>query len=295
METSGNPKKNLQIILILVIVVLTLGITFVGYLLYEESQQVKDQQLANEIIAEQKTQLEGQLENMIVEYDSLKTSNDSINLQLEKEQEYIRKLLKINASNAYKIKLYQKEMETLRKIMRSYIVQIDSLNTRNQQLTVENVEVRTKLRDIEKSHDELSKIKDELSTKVDIASQLSAKDIIVSPLNKRSREKDKVDKVEKIKVCFTIRENSITEPGTKEVFLRIIRPDDIVLTSGISELFEANGEKMVFSAKRQLEYENQDIDICIFWDKTEELIPGTYTAELYCEQKLIGSSSFGLR
>ena len=100
--------------------------------------------------------------------------------------------------------------------------------------------------------------------------------------------------MEKIKVCFTIRENAITQAGKKDIFLRIIRPDDIVVTSSTSELFDANGEKLVYSAKRQLEYDNKDIDMCIYWERAEELIPGTYLAELYCENSLIGSTSFVL-
>ncbi|NJK84787.1 MAG: hypothetical protein HC906_01195 [Bacteroidales bacterium] len=179
--------------------------------------------------------------------------------------------------------------------MRSYIVQIDSLNTRNLQLTEENIMVRTQLRDVEQVRDELTKEKENLSSQVSIASVLNAKNVLAEGINKSNKPKDRISKVEKIKVCFTVRENAIAKPGSKMVYLRVVRPDNIVLTSGETDLITVDGQQLVYTAKRELEYENKDIDMCIFWDKTEELVPGTYNVFLYAEGYQIGSSSFDLK
>jgi hypothetical protein len=242
-----------------------------------------------------KSDLEKQLRDMIVEYDSLKTNNDSVNGLLVKEQDKIKNLLRMQASDVEKIRKYQGELETLRKVMRSYIVQIDSLNTRNRELTAENIQVKEQLTTAESQNIELSKEREILNTQVTLAKVLSAKNIVAEPLNKSDKLNSKVSKVAKVKVCFTIRENSVADAGTKDVYLKIIRPDEVILPAGTGETFSYNGEQVIFSAKRQLEYEKKDIDMCIYWDKNADLIAGNYTVILYAENFEIGSSTFILK
>jgi hypothetical protein len=307
METSNNQTKETKdpgyggsnqktrLVLIIVIAALAVLILVMGFFLYSYSTDLKKAEEANILLKEQKVELEIKLNGLIVEYDSLMTTNDSINRLLSAEQEKIRRLLKYRASDATKIKMYTKELETLREVMRSYIVQIDSLNMKNQELTAENVIVRTRLREVETDRDELSKRADLLNSQVQLASVLIAKNVVASPLNKSSKVKDKVSKVDKIRVCFTIRENSVAEPGPRDVYLRIIRPDDVVLATDANNMFEYNGEMIVYSAVRELEYENKDIDMCIYWENAEALIPGIYTVILYADGYEIGYATFALK
>ena len=201
----------------------------------------------------------------------------------------------MQASDAEKIRKYKDELETLRKVMRSYIVQIDSLNTRNRALTEENVQVKEQLTTATTQNVVLSEELEINKTQVQLAKVLSAKNIAVEPQNKGGKANTKVNKVTKIKVCFTVRENAVAAAGSKDVFLRIIRPDEVVLPAGAGETFDFKGEQVIYSAKRQLEYENKDIDMCIFWDKNADLIAGTYTIILYSEGYEIGSASFTLK
>ena len=289
---DDKPKKRSTTLLMVVIGLLTVAITVLGIMLYQNSQKYNEEK---QLIVEEKMDLERQLNEMIIEYDDLKTGNDSINSLLLTEQNKIQRLLKIDASNAQKIKMYKQELETLRKVMRSYIVQIDSLNTRNRELTAENIQVRTQLEQVEQVRDVLTQEKEDLSSQVAIASVLNAKNIVAEGLNKRSKPNDKSQKIEKVRVCFTIRENAIASAGKKIIYLRMIRPDDVVLTAGGSTMIEVNGEQLVYTTYRELEYENQDIDMCIFWDKTEELIPGTYAVHLLAEEHEIGTTTFDLK
>jgi hypothetical protein len=159
----------------------------------------------------------------------------------------------------------------------------------------ENRQVRTQLAEVETTRQTLEEEKEQLTDKVNKASVLQAKDIVASPLNKRSREKDRARRVEKVRVCFTVRENAIIEPGTKTIHMRIMRPDEIVLANNASNLFEYNGEMVAFTAKRDVEYENQDVEMCIYWDKNEELIDGTYNVDLFHDGNVIGTTTFTLR
>lgn len=294
-------KKPPYILIILIIILVGgLGIISSQYLRLKKTSQEREM-----FLEEEKTDLTNQLNNMYTQYDSLKTENDTINLKLEAEQAKIQRLLSINASNVQKIRLYKKELGTLRNIMRSYIIQIDSLNRRNQELVAENQEVRTQLYQIESSKKQLEEQNVELSTKVETASILQAKDIVATPLNKRSKENFSTTKVVKIRTCFTVRENAIVPAGTKTLFIRIVRPDEVVLANSPDNLFQYNDEMIVYSAKRDLEYENQDIDICIFWDRdipesgitklSEDLIGGTYSVDIFHAGNIIGTTTFTLK
>ena len=300
METTTNtyqkqPSQKPSVGLIVLVIVLALATIILGYKYYKESQRLSQTSEEKAILEDVKSDLEKQLRDMIVEYDSLKTNNDSVNVLLAKEQDKIKNLLRMQSSDAEKIRKYREELETLRKVMRSYIVQIDSLNTHNRALTEENIQVKKQLSSAENQNLELSKEKEILNTQVQLAKVLSAKNISIEPQNKGAKASSKANKIAKIKVCFTIRENSVAAVGTKDIYLRIIRPDEVILPAGNGETFDFQGEQVVYSAKRQLEYENKDIDMCIFWDKNADLIAGSYTIVLFSEGFEIGSSSFTLK
>jgi len=266
----------------------------IGYLYYNYSELKKESAAKEAELVRQREQLEDELLGIYDQYDSLKSENDTMNLKLLAEQERIEKLLKVNANNVYKIRMYEDELGTIRKVLRSYIIQIDSLNQANIALRTENIEVKKQLSKTEKEKEELSEEKEELSEQVEKASVLSAKNLVISPLNKRSREKFKTSNVEKIRICFTLRENTIIYPGTKTIYIRITRPDDVILTSGVN-LFEYQGEQIVYSGKRDVEYENVDVDMCIYWTNDGQLIPGSYSVTLYADGNDIGSSTFSLK
>ncbi len=300
METTSNtyqkqPEKKPSSALVVLVIILSIAVIFLGYKFFSKSNQLGRTTDEKAILEDVKSDLEKQLRDMVVEYDSLKTNNDSVNGLLSNEQDKIKNLLRMQASDAEKIRKYQGEMETLRKVMRSYIVQIDSLNNRNRELTAQNVTLGEQLTTASTQNVELSKEKDILNTQVQLAKVLSAKNISVLPMNKSDRENTKVSKVAKVKVCFTVRENAVAEAGTKDIYIRVIRPDEVVLPSGSGETFLFNGEQVIFSAKRQLEYENKDIDMCIFWDKNADLIAGSYTVIIYAENYEIGSATFTLK
>lgn len=299
MDNSNSyqtPEKKTPVVLILLVILLAVAVAVLGYKYYSESQHLKETSAEKEILQDVKSDLEKQLRDMVVEYDSLKTENDSINTLLTSEQVKIKKLLRDRGSDAEKIRRYRDELETLRKVMRSYIVQIDSLNTRNRLLTEENVMVRQQLTDAEIEKSELTKEKELLGTKVQLARVLSAKNVQVTTLNKKEKDaKEKIKNIAKISVGFTLRENSVTEPGKKVIYLRLLNPDNVALANPDGYMFTYNDENIVYSEKRDIEYENKDIDVVIFWTRTEELQPGTYTALLYAEGYEIGSASFDLK
>jgi hypothetical protein len=288
--------RGTTIVLVIVIILLAVASAYLYNLLNQKEKQNQQYQEVQQVLEEEKNSLQGELKDLMEEYESMKSTNDSMNQKLEAQQAKIKKLLTYNASNLEKIKLYKKELVTLREIMKSYIVQIDSLNQKNQTLVAENNEVKGRLEQSRVTTKELTQQKDELSKKVEQASVLSAKNIVITALNKRSRENIKADRIAKLKVCFTVRENSIVQAGPRVVYIRIARPDELVLTSSADNLMKFQGEQVVYTEKREIEYENADIDLCIFYDvKAGELIPGIYKVDLFTDGSLIGSSTITLK
>lgn len=286
-----KPKKRIPVLWIILVIILAAAI---GYLWFTYSDLKKQSTEEKIELERQKDKLEFELMDIYGQYDSLKTENDTMNLKLQEEQVRIEKLLKINANNVYKIRRYEKELGTIRKVLKSYVVQIDSLNMANQELRAENLEVKQELRRVETEKQELTEVKDELSSKVEMASILNATNIIITPLNKKSKENYKTARVVKLRTCFTLRENPILDSGPKTIFIRIVRPDDIVLTAGVN-FFDFQGEQTVYSASREVSYENVDVDMCIYWNNDGQLLPGTYKVNLYADGNEIGASSFGLK
>ena len=112
--------------------------------------------------------------------------------------------------------------------------------------------------------------------------------------NDKGRETNRYDKTIRLRTCFTLRENPILEPGPKTIYMRIVRPDDVVLTSGVN-FFEFEGEEIVYSASREVSYENVDVDMCIYWQNDGQLVPGTFEVNLFADGHLIGSTTFALK
>jgi len=284
-------NKNVSIGMIAISIILAGALIFLVFMYFNQKNNMIEMET---ILTQEKDSLATELRHMVNAYDTLKTNNDSLNAGLEKERARIVKLLSINASNAQLIKKYKSEITTMREIMKSYIVQIDSLNTRNKVLVAENTEIRQQITQVRSTNTELSKVKEELTSKVEIASIIQAKNIIAASLNKNRKETTRINLLDKLRICFTLRENPLAKAGTKEVFMRVIRPDSLVIASSPDNLFEYKGNKMIYSANRQVDYMNQDIEMCIFLDNTGDFIIGNYSVELYLEDNIIGRTNFML-
>ncbi|MDF1575511.1 MAG: hypothetical protein P1P86_10020 [Bacteroidales bacterium] len=243
----------------------------------------------------EKDSLEGELRNIYFRYDTLETNNLEMQLEMQQQQEKIDKLISLKAEDAYKIRMYRKEMETLRSVLRSYIVQIDSLNMQNQELLAMNKQLRnTELR-LTTEKEQLEKDKSQLEEIKDLATTLQASQIGLVLLNKRDKNTERIRTAVKVRVDFVLRANKVTPAGEKNIYLRIIRPDQVVLGSPGLEMIEFKGEQIPASASRLINYENEDLPVSIFWNNDGEIVPGEHTVELYSEDKMIGQSSFVLK
>ena len=284
-------KKSTPVGMIVTSIILGVALVTLIYMYFDKKNKMIEMET---ILTQEKDSLANELRHMVVAYDTLKTTNDTLNAGLQKQKNRIVQLLSINASNVQLIKKYKSEITTMREIMKSYIVQIDSLNTRNKMLTSENTEIKQQITQVRNTNTELSKVKQELSSKVEVASIIQAKDIVAVSLNKKRKETTRINLLDKLRICFTLRENPLAKSGQKDVYMRVIRPDSIVVTTSADNLFEFKGNKIIYSATRQVDYLNQDIEVCIFLDNKGDFIIGNYSVELYLEENIIGRTNFML-
>ena len=284
-------KKSAPIAMIFTTVILAAALIFLVVMYFDQKNKMVE---IETVLTQEKDSLANELRLMVHGYDTLKTDNDTLMANLQKEKDRIVQLLSINASNVQLLKKYRAEIGTMRDIMKGYIVQIDSLNTMNQQLIAENMGFREQITEVQNTNVELTKVKEELTSKVSVASVIQAKDISAVSLNKKRKETSRIANIDKLRICFTLRENPSATAGEKEVFMRIIRPDSLVITTSPDNLFDFNGDKLVYSATRLVDYMNQDIEMCIFLDNTGDFIEGTYSVELYLENNMIGRTTFAL-
>ena len=282
-------KKGGTIAMIVISIILAAALIFLVVKYFNQKNYMIEMETA---LTAEKDSLANELRIMAARYDTLKTDNDSLNAGVQRQKKRIEKLLSINASNIQLIRTYRAEISTMREIMKSYIVQIDSLNTRNKILVAENTEIKQEITKVKSTNTQLEKSRDELTAKVDIASVNQAKDIVAATLNKKRKQTTRLSILDKVRVCFTLRENPIAKAGPKEVFVRVIRPDSLVISSSSENMFDYNGNKLVYSASRTADYLNQDVEMCIFIDNTGDFIVGNYSVELYLENDMIGKTNF---
>ncbi len=226
-------------------------------------------------------------------YNQLQTTNDTINAQLEEQKarvtELMENLQKVKAQNRDSLKKYHAEVETLRAIMRSFVVQIDSLNTKNIELTEENTRLTDQLSDANRQNRKLSNVKDSLQGRVKEAEALKAVQMKMVALNERDNETSRIVKTHKFKVTFVINENSMTQTGSKDLYVRIVKPDGAILINENSGLFKYQGKEISYSARKAISYDGSAQNTTIYAISREVLSAGIYQADVFCEGKNIGS------
>ena len=247
----------------------------------------------------EKAELTQQLLNLQSDFENLNSDYDSINSQLDtsREQvaELIDKLSKTEATNRAKIRQYEKELGTLRSIMRGYIVQIDSLNTLNKQLTADAAAARREAAESRQANEDLTRQVENLSGQVAAGSVVKARGLHLTAYNSSDRATDRSSRVTYFVSTLTLVENSIAERGPIRVYVRIKDPNGVILLNNASTDFTVGGETLTASASREVDYEGQDVELSIYVKDVGELSKGIYTAEAYTEKTFLGRAEVMLR
>ncbi|MBR3859697.1 MAG: hypothetical protein IKJ18_06790 [Bacteroidaceae bacterium] len=248
----------------------------------------------------EKAEMEDEYSTFATQYDEMQIliSNDSLVAQLEREklrtQQLLEELRATKASNAAEIARLKKELKTVRTVMRSYVIQIDSLNQANEKLVKENTRVRNQYQAATKQVEVLQEEAKNLSDKVTLASQLDATGIAIHPRNKRGKDTYSVKNVVKFAIDFTIVKNITASTGERVIYVRIAKPDGMVLTKNPNHTFAYENTKLEYSIKKIIEYTGEEQDVTVYWDVEEFLSAGEYTVYLFSDGVMIGEKNFVL-
>ncbi|MBE6300323.1 MAG: hypothetical protein E7085_00495 [Parabacteroides distasonis] len=296
-ERKENKELNKMSLLITAVVVLILIIAGAAYYIFHQNQQMEE---LEQTYALDKEMLEDEFNELSLQYEGYKFNigNDSLLNLLSIEQAKVQRLQEelrtVKATNTKEISRLKKELQTLRKIMRNYVIQIDSLNRVNEQLTVEKNEAVKKYQQASSTATALKKEKEKLTERVTLASRLDATGITVTPVNGRGKKAKAIKKMEQFVVDFRIAKNITAPVGEKVVYVRIMKPDDDVLVKSRGDVFTFEGKEINYSMKKMIEYDGEELPVTMYWNIEEFLSPGTYRVDIFADGNLIGHNTFTL-
>ena len=286
-------NKKVIVPLVAIIVALVLGVVYLAYSLSEEKQVNNDMR---ELAILEKQEMENEYQQFADQYSEMKTriNNDSIVAQLTREQlrtqQLLEELRKTKADDAAEITRLKRELATVRAVLRSYVLQIDSLNQLNQALMSENSRVRSELEISNQQNQELASSNMSLSEKVAIASQLNATNIMLTPLNKKGKDNKHMKKARTLSVTFTLARNVTAANGTRDFYVRITSPQGEVLNGEGSFTFE--NRQLTYSMKKTIDYTGEETAVNMFWTVNETLTGGSYNVSIFADGNMIGSKNF---
>ena len=291
-ERERKEKKGPRT-LVTVLAILALALAGVlAYMLYQRQTLVT--QLEGE-----KAELAQQMVALQEDFSSLQSDYESINHQLDTSREQVAllidKLSRTEATNRAKIRQYEKELGTLRTIMKGYIVQIDSLNTLNKRLTSEAAAARREAAESRRANQELSQQVESLSSQVSAGKVLRARAISLTGYYSNNKPGDRHSRVRYMVAGLSLVENSLADRGPVRVYVRVKDPEGILLMNNESMEFLCNGEAMPCTASREVDYEGAEVDLSVYINDTGEFSKGIYTLEVYTEQSLLGRAECMLR
>ena len=290
-EDEQQPKNKSIVGYRIVIIILAVVLVALSMLYYNVHRQ---QERDYELLRIDRDSIQSDLGHLIEEYDNLQISNDTMALKLEEANKLMEELKRERSWNLAKINQYEKEVGSLRSIMKGYLRQIDSLNRLNKQLIDENVDYRKQLSSITLRAEVAEEKAAELHNIVRQGSVLHARDISLTALNERGNEITRVKNAARLRADFVMTANELANPGERTVYLRIISPDGYPLSTESVPTFEFEGERVTYSASRDVDYQNEDLGVGIYY-AGRGFTPGKYGVQIYCDGFLIGSADVMLK
>ena len=291
-EQNTNGGQNLKKVMYALIAVAVILVAALIYVWFERTSLVKELNIEKEDLTEQMIALQN-------DYATLSSDYDAINSQLDSSREQVSQLIDrikhTEATNRAKIRQDEKELGTLRSIMKSYIVQIDSLNTLNRKLTADAAAARREAAESKRRSEELSRKVNSLSDQVAAGSVIKARGITLEAYNSSNKVTDRHSRVVRLITTLSLVENDIAPKGPVRVYIRVKDPDGNLLTSGAGQSFNFNGEPMICSASREVDYQGAEVEMSIYLNDIPEFAKGIYTVDAYTEASLLGSGEMMLR
>ncbi len=297
---APEPKKSSSksgifiAILLLIVVVQSVKI----YLDYQEKVEVREElATTEEDLASTMQRLNDvrlELDEKIAEIEKL--GGDVTELEKAKA-EVMAELNRSNTRNTKAIKELKDRLEGYEELLNIKDGEIEQLKSVNQELFTENRTLKTKQNVLSDSLNVLTKNKEELATKVAIASQLKAENIILVSVTDKGKEKEppfRKRQLEKIKVEFTLADNKVAPIEGKKILVRISdeHGQPIFDTTKGSGTFMLDGKEEFYTSAQEILFDNSRQRLTFMYDKGSEYAVGTYLMEVFTDGYKMGSTQF---
>ncbi|HEU5145890.1 MAG TPA: chromosome segregation protein SMC [Chryseosolibacter sp.] len=296
------PKRNNKmpvIIAFMAIIIIIQGIKI--YLDTKEKQEVRTQLITTEeelaTTMQRLNEINSELDEKIAQVTKL--GGDVTDLEQAKAEieEELRRNIRATGKE---IKALKDRVEGYELLLKNKDEEIAKLQTVNKELLTENRSLKTQQNRLGDSLNRLSQSKEELATKVAIASQLKAENISIVALNDRGKERNspfRAKQIEQLKVDFNLAENSVAPIEGKKIMIRIIDENGQVLfdVARGSGTFIFNGKEEFYTAAQEVLFDNTRQKLTFLYDKGSEYAEGNYTLEIYTDDYLMGRGEFVVR
>ena len=114
--------------------------------------------------------------------------------------------------------------------------------------------------------------------------------------NGEEKSTNRAKRADKIRIAFTIGKNEIADAGKIDLYLRVLRPDDTVITENNGE-FNFEGNKLIYTSKETKDYKNSTLDVIMYAEKSgdESFEEGLYKVYVYYKDDRIINETFTLK
>lgn len=301
--SNSTAPRNSNLWLYILLIVLAVGIIGLSVWLISVKRNMSELLTEKEM---QRIELVSELDSLMFEHSQIKESYGDLSDSLVT----VDSIIQANAAEIkqllnYKWEYYsvKKKLDRLQVISQGYVRKMDSIVVVNQVLTEENLQIKEEIQQEKRKNRNLEQDKEELVTIVEEAAILSTYNLKSTPVHVRGggkeSETDKVKRVDRIKICFTLGKNSILEPGIKTIHVRIAQPDEEILVKGRGEeyTFIHQGELIQYSIMEDVDYQNTAQEVCMYWNKRAslEMQAGLYNVDIFHGDHLIGETTFTLK
>ena len=252
-------------------------------------------------------ELQEELDSLLAEHERIKAQYGDLSDKLSEKDSIIMANAAqieelINSQADYrKIK---KQLARLQNISQEYVQEMDKLYQENKALKEENISVKADLEQERQDKENIQKSNEALNAKISSAAVYKAYNIRSAGYmvkNKGNEEPtDKAARVKRIKTTFILGENSLIESGPVNVYCRIAIPGTgKVLTPGSGETysFVHNGQRLQYSTKTVVNYDNQAQTVTMNWDlmPDDKAVKGKYVIQVFTDDQFLGESFFTLK
>ena len=179
--------------------------------------------------------------------------------------------------------------------MRNYIVQIDSLNTLNQKLTADAAAARREAAESRRQNEELNRTVKDLSGQVAAGAVLKGRGLRLDAYNASNRITDRSSRVVRLMATLSLVENELADKGATRVYIQVKDPDGALLTNASSKEFLLDGQPMMASASREVDYQGSEVELSIYLNDIPDYVKGIYTVEAFTEKGSLGTAELMLR